>query len=245
VIEMIMPFPSNFRTYAVKGVSVRMPSVTSILHQFLPEADALKWWKESHPDWKEIMNYRAAVGTLTHHKIAEYFAERFSLEKPEPLNVKRMGIDKITDQMEIEAGAAMSYFDDFTNKFHLVPDAIETGVWHRIMKYAGTLDFKGKITFNGKTRRVILDWKTSSDIWESHELQTVAYKQAVLSDPECKDKIDSCVVVIVNPVKGLKIGRILDDKLAWDGFWDCFDRFQTLFRTVEEIVTKEEAGYYV
>jgi hypothetical protein len=228
---------TDFRYYQVEGVYGAMPSVTSILHEFLPEADALRWWKENNPDWKEIMNYRASVGTLTHHMIAEHLSSRFGLPKPEPLEMK------ITPQMEIEAGAAMSYFDDFVSRYELEPDAIEEKVWHRIMKYAGTLDYKGKIHYKGKCRKVILDWKTSSNIWESHELQTVAYKQAILSDVNCKDNIDACGVVIVNPIKGLKIGRIVDEKLAWDGFWECFDKFQRIFRTTEEIVTKDEAGY--
>jgi hypothetical protein len=148
-----------------------------------------------------------------------------------------------TDKMDIEAGASMSYFDDFINKYDLEPEAVETEIFHRIMKYKGTLDFRGKIRYKGVCRNVILDWKTSSDIWESHEMQTVAYKQALLTDFNNKNEVDACVVVIVNPIKGLKVGRVVNERLAWDQYWDCFDCYQRTYRTTEELITKDEAGY--
>ena len=76
----------------------------------------------------------------------------------------------------------------------------ETSVWHKKNFYAGTIDFIGKITIpkdckvyvNGKlttfaneaTLSCLLDWKTSSAIYDDYKLQTSAYAACIKQSPK-------------------------------------------------------------
>jgi hypothetical protein len=215
----------------------RMPSVTSLLHDFIPEGEGIKRWKDNTPDWKEKMSKAANVGTITHHNIANYLNDKFDLGKTlKPLEFK----EPIYPQVEIEACAAMSYFDDFIRHYKVEPLDVELEIYHKQLKYAGTLDFVGM--FGGVPS--VIDWKTSSSIWPTYQAQVVAYKKAVLSQEEiCKrlkiDKIERCVIVVVNQRNGLKVGEVIDENIAWDIFWGAYDRFQELFRPEKRIEKHE------
>jgi len=221
--------PANFRFYKLDGME--LPSVTSILGAF-GEADEKFKKFAATPEGKELLDFKAKVGTIVHNKIAEYFIKQFSLDKGKPMKVNF----QITQDMEIEAGAAMSYFDDFIKKFKVVPIEVEKKVWHRKMKYAGTADFLG--TINGIP--CVVDWKTSSTIRPDYPSQIMAYKQAMLSDEEFKTEIKMGVIVNINARKGLTVGKVIDEAKAWDGFLTPFGRFQTIFRNLYEQIDLNE-----
>lgn len=67
----------------------------------------------------------------------------------------------------------------------------EEAVWSAEHNFAGTVDFVGTIRVPeddshfaaelwGQRILILIDWKTSSAIWDEHELQAAAYRQAVL-----------------------------------------------------------------
>jgi hypothetical protein len=202
-----------------------MGSVTSILHHCLPESPSLVAWKERTKNWHDIMTFRGNVGTIVHNAISTYFSERYSI----PIETPRVDFEVTTD-MELEADLAMGSFSEFIRKFKLEPEEIEATVWHRKLRYAGRTDWIGWMN----DRRVLLDWKTSSNIWPNHTYQVVAYKQAYLSDPAAKGGITSCFVVVLNPTKGLMVGRVHDEKVAWGEWVGAFNKFQEQFRMEEE-----------
>jgi len=214
-----LPFPSNFRWYNVDGMI--LPSVTSILHEFTEETESLKKWKKSNTDWKEIMDFKAHVGTLVHNRIGNFFIDKYGLQDT-PQKVEF----EITDRMDIETEACLSYFNDFITKFKVEPHGIEIRSWHRKYKYAGTCDFVGLV--NGVES--LIDWKTSFSIYDSHKYQVVAYKRSLLSDKEFKYPIKRCIVVLVNARNGLKVGEIANEDKAWTGFMEPFNKFQMQYR---------------
>jgi hypothetical protein len=70
-------------------------------------------------------------------------------------------------------------------------------VWSEVYKYAGTLDFLGTISIPegdkmftpelwGNDIFILIDWKTSSGIWDEYEIQVAAYRQAVLEHIKAK-----------------------------------------------------------
>jgi hypothetical protein len=211
--------PENFRFYEIEGI--KMPSVTAILHTFTPESDGLQNWKKRTPNWTEVLKQKAMVGTIVHNNIAQYFIDKFDLKTElEPLELPI----PLPPETEIEASASMGYFDDFTKQYDIVPDGVEDRIWHRKMHYAGRIDFLGKL--NGIS--TLIDFKTSAGIYGSYLAQGVAYKKAILSNPNYKGKVERVVIVMINPIKGLVVGECLDEDIAWDTFWNAYDSFQQL-----------------
>lgn len=232
-----MALSPNFRWYMVDGQ--KYPSVTSLLHDFVDEPDSLKKWKDNVPNWKEIMKNAANVGTLVHHNIAQYYIDKFDLKQ----ELKPLGIKELIDsQVEIRAGAAMSYFDDFLRQFEFEPVAVEVETHHKVMKYAGTIDAPG---WWGKDREpAIVDWKTGSNIYPTYPAQVVAYEKMFLSQKELCEKfgikeIKRRMIVLINPLKGLTVGEVMDPSIAWDMFFGAFDKFQELFRPEKRLEKSE------
>jgi len=226
-----MPFPNNFRFYKVDGV--QMPSVTTILGEFGEENESFKKFARENA---EFLQFKANIGTVVHNRIAKYFIDNYKLKGKE-IKGEPMKIDfEITDDMEIEIGSAMSYFDDFIKKYKVEPIEIEKQIWHRKMKYAGTADFLGYVN----NILAVVDWKTSSSIYPDYPSQVTAYKQAILSEPDFKSEIKMCALVMVNARKGLTVGRVVDESKAWDGFLKPFNKFQAIYRLPYEQINIDE-----
>lgn len=224
-----MPFPVNFRLYDVEGM--KLPSVTTILHNFIPDDAGLKRWKANTPDWREQFEFKGKVGTLVHNRISEYFIDKFGVEG----EAQTVDFD-ITTDIELEARMCMSHFEEFVRKFNPIPKAVEVRVWHRVMKYAGTMDWVGQIN----DMDVIVDWKTSARIYPSHTYQISAYRQAYESDPEVKKKMDACVLIILNVRNGLTVGKVIDEDKAWKEYLGAFDEFQKVYRNPEDQIDIKE-----
>jgi len=218
-VQARLPFSSNFRWYKIDGML--LPSVTSILHEFTEESPSLVKWRERTPDWKEVMAHKAKVGTLVHNRVGEYFIDKFGVG-----GVPQKTEFEITDQIEIEAEACLSYFYDFIHKFKVEPVGVEIKSWHRKYKYAGTCDLVCKLN----NIMTLIDWKTSYAIYEHYQSQVLAYKKSLMSDPEFKHDIKRCVVVLLNARNGLKVGEVVSEEKAWKGFMSPFDKFQSQYR---------------
>jgi len=221
-----LPFPENFRFYRVDGME--LPSVTSILGEFGEKNESFKKFSK---DNAEFLKFKASIGTVVHNRIAQYFIDNFKL-KGTPMKVNF----PITDDMEIEISSAMSYFDDFIRKYKVEPIEVEKQMWHRKMKYAGTCDLVGYVN----NILAVVDWKTSSSIWPDYPPQLSAYKKALMSDPDFKGEIKMTVLVMVNARKGLTVGRVVDENIAWQQFLISFDRFQKIYRLPYEQIDINE-----
>jgi hypothetical protein len=55
---------------------------------------------------------------------------------------------------------------------------VEYTVWNERYRYAGTVDLKCRLKSDGYKNIWLVDCKTSSQLWPSHELQVSAYKRA-------------------------------------------------------------------
>jgi hypothetical protein len=219
----------EFRYYQIEGMS--LPSVTSILGNFLPEEEGLRRWKERVDNADAVMNRSAAIGTLVHYRIASFFAEKYHTP---PVMLDLQGAT-ITEEMSETANVIMSYFEDYLREWLTVPDKTECTLWHRKALYAGTADLIGHL---GK-EYTLLDWKTSSGIYPKHRAQAWAYKRALMSDPKWGRKIDQLAIVNLNAKKGLKV-EIVDEVEAEKIWWEAFENYQMATRPKDRWVKREE-----
>ncbi|OGC89245.1 MAG: hypothetical protein A2W25_04255 [candidate division Zixibacteria bacterium RBG_16_53_22] len=212
----------GIRWYTIAG-GAQLPSVTSILHNFLPEPPALAAWK-ARPTATADLKFAATLGTIAHYRIATIFAEAFHLPMVD------LELDKDAPPLDYDlingVKMAMVAFAKMMQKHELIPHIIEHSTWHQEMMYAGTVDFLGDL--DGVPS--LIDFKTSPQVRDSHRAQVVAYKRAVLSHPDARFKPQQAVVIVVSPVNGFKVEVVKDEDAAWDLFWTAFDNFQKAHR---------------
>jgi len=144
----------------------RVPSVTGII------GANLGWGKQQMFGWirkkamegidpNRIRDFAGEIGTVAHGLIEEYFTG-------EPFNIYEYPADAI-------AAARIAYqgFEAFAATHELECVHSEIPVVHEELEYGGTLDWVGKI--NGEM--VLLDFKTSNNIYLSHRIQQAAYME--------------------------------------------------------------------
>lgn len=174
---------SDGRFYEIAGVLY--PSVTTILQATMPQEQQerlLKWRQKTNATDAEsgtsVRDSAASRGTKIHELIAAWLTGN-PLDCPDELMEFWNPVRKII--------AALSS-----------PMAIESGIYHPTLRYAGTLDlvalWQGRVT--------IFDWKTSTRVkrldWMGDAaLQVTAYKAAF----EClyEIQVEQAVVVVISP----------------------------------------------
>lgn len=159
------------RVYTINGHTYcRVTSTLSIIAK-----DSLFSWYQSVGKAKaeKIIKDRQVLGTKVHTAFERILKETYdeTLEtNKEILNCVRM-------------------FKIFKYNTSLTPDALEQRLWNDEYMYAGTCDYIGKYTTwepycvrghkrGFKDALVILDWKTSRDIYPDYWLQVAAYAYA-------------------------------------------------------------------
>jgi hypothetical protein len=127
------------------------------------EKKALRYYYGKHgtKEAERLSRMEANTGTFAHSYIKSFFTgEVFR--------------DWDTVQQE-KYFSSVRNFHEFEEKFDLRPVFIEKTVYSLKYSFAGTFD---GLFWIGK-RLVLLDWKTSSGIWDSYQLQLVAYRVAL------------------------------------------------------------------
>ncbi|MFA5324523.1 MAG: hypothetical protein WC373_17735 [Smithella sp.] len=189
-----------------------IPSVTWIC-QYYPKGIAYMKWLASH-GWDEAEALKEEAGEYgTHaHKAAEML-----------LKGSVVRFDAVVDDRPLttqEYAAAMSFVDWF-NEYKPVVKKTELTVFSPDDRYAGTLDLYCEI----EGEPWIVDFKTSAQIWPSHEIQLSAYKHA--HNPEARIGV-------------VQLGYKYNKKKKWK-FTEIEDQFD-LFNASYRIWQKECAG---
>ena len=151
------------------NVIVWIPSVTWITGYY-PKGIAYMKWLASH-GWDEsqaLMEEAGEKGTYT-HKACEML-----------LKGSVVRFDTIVDDRCLtttEYANVMSFVEWF-NEYNPKVRKTEFTVFSPDDRYAGTLDIDCEMVFPRFEGEWIIDLKTSSNIWPSHELQLTGYKHA-------------------------------------------------------------------
>lgn len=148
----MISFDEATHTYTVDGVIV--PNVTSIMRGIVDYSNIPR----------HILDEASERGTYV-HKCCEMF------------------LWGTLDESSVEPGY-MPYLDAFKlflGDTYFIVEHIEERVYHRKLKYAGTVDMIGifpPIRTNGNSKRALIDIKTTFKLMKSTGPQTAAYKDA-------------------------------------------------------------------
>lgn len=165
------------------------PSVTTITRRMLEEPPGIKMWKLRNKNWKEEMNYKAKIGTISHYRILRKFS-------PSTLKLPELKFSDFPENATMYADIAESMFDDLGLDISN-PIYVEHIVRNHEYRYAGTLDMAARI--NGKF--TLVDLKTSAydkryGIREEYKLQLGGYYGAFDHKGE---KPEAAAIIYINP----------------------------------------------
>jgi hypothetical protein len=156
----------------------KLPSVTQILREMMPEPQGLKYWKNKNPEWERMLKERGNIGTLVHYHI---------LNKLSPLELEPPDIDlkEYPDDIYYLLENAVEMWEHL----YLNIEPLEVEQFHKNDKYCGTLDLLGILD----DEVVLFDLKTSKAIYDNHLLQLGGYAGLLEDFP------DKAMIISIHP----------------------------------------------
>ncbi len=146
----------------------KFPSVTSIL-SLVPKPALEEWKRRMGKDAKRIAAEAAVIGTVCHYRILN----RYSIRQLEPPTVHLPWKDSLEwlEELNYRAELAEQMWEEAVKDADLTPLYVEHTLVSREHRFAGTFDLLAKI----KDFNVLIDLKTSKELWDTYKLQLGAY----------------------------------------------------------------------
>jgi hypothetical protein len=176
----------------------KLPSVTKILREMLPEPIGLKIWKQKTPQWETVFKEKACVGTLVHYRILN----KLCTEELESPNIQ---INEYPKDIVSIVENALAMWDSL----NLEVEPIEVEQFHKNEKYCGTLDLLGVY----EDEVILFDLKTSKTVYDTHLLQLGGYAGLLDNYPDGGMVISIHPFLETNPELNVKTKKIDSSKL--------------------------------
>jgi hypothetical protein len=175
--------------YWIKNKKIYVPAVNHIIRIGYPKGDRFyNYLLRATPDEAEKkLRTAGEEGARTHDAIRD-------LINGDQVDLDRRYYNELTDRYESlspEEWLNLESFALWAERYQPQVLGHEMAIWSDRFTFAGTLDFIGTIRVPegdklfaeelwGKRILIILDWKTSSGIWDEYELQVASYRVAAL-----------------------------------------------------------------
>jgi len=160
-----------------------VPSVTTVIKNIGWSTGMLMAWQnrlwEQGKDPRKASKEACDIGTLTHELIEHWI---FGQDEYEPE-------EGVTNQMIIDASDGLNKYIKWSEDNNVEYLESEIRVVSEEYQYGGTADCIAKI--DGEI--VLIDFKTSKGVYDSHLVQLGAYKNVI--EEQTGYKIDRCMVV--------------------------------------------------
>jgi hypothetical protein len=208
----------ELRFYEKEGQQyVSVTTVTGI-----PMKYALLLWYGKHGivKAKELSEEALSIGSAVHKWIDNDI--RTNLYEEPSAKIKR----------------AIDNYEIFSSTYRPVPELTEQVVYHPTCGYAGTFD--GLFKIEGKP--VLLDWKTSSSMYDEYRLQLEAYYRAGLATGLLPKSTELWVVRLDKEEEidvDKDIYRFKPNKTVFKAFLHLLGYFKTMEK-VTELIKKEK-----
>lgn len=146
----------------------KFPSVTTILNATL-ERPELEIWREITPDADKIAAEAAVIGSACHYRILS----RYSIRQLEPPTVYLpwKNLERWIEEIAYRSELAEVMWNETIDGISFEPLYVEHSLISREHRYAGTFDLLAEI----EGKRVLIDLKTSKELWSEYKLQLGAY----------------------------------------------------------------------
>lgn len=207
---------------------IGVPSVTWIAQSY-PKGTAYYRWLAEH-GWDEAEAIKTAAGD----KGSKVHLAIEAILRGEEVRIDSQFMSKENGQLEeltLEECDCLLSFVAWHKEANPTALASEIVVFSDSHGYAGTVDFVCRIG----DQFWIIDFKTSQQIWPSHELQLSAYKRAFVTGENSVDGFDPADIHLAILQVGYRKNK------AGFKFTEIEDKF-SLFLSAQEIWRNEHAG---
>jgi len=176
----------------------RLPSVTTIL-SLVPKPALERWRDRLGEEADKISAEAAVVGSVCHFRILN----KLSIRQLDPPAIFLPWKDSLEwlEELNYRAEIAEQMWHDLTANIDLTPLYVEHTLISRKHRFAGTLDLLARIY--GKN--VLIDLKTSKELWETYKLQLGAY---YLLCEENNINVDMGMLVKLHPFEPISSGTV-------------------------------------
>lgn len=219
-----------------------VPSVTWIAQSYPKGIGYFKWLAEKGWDEAEAIKTQAGdKGTKVHLAIEDVLlGNEVRIDSKYP--------NKTTEQMEEltieECDAILSFIswkEEMEKEWTIETLASEVAVFSVKNNYAGTIDWIVKLTHKetAEVRVLIIDFKTSQQVWQSHGIQVNAYKESIVNGENAITGIPGGFDLAQIEMGILQVGYLKNKaRYKYNEIEDDFD----MFLTVQKIWNREHEG---
>lgn len=175
-----------------------LPSVTTVIDQ-KPEPKGLKYWKQKYDGtngnehWEDILSYKANRGTMIHYNLLNEFAPDDMFGRNEEDSTEQLKLEGNWERYREELGFAEDAWKEIKEIRGISAENVldvECFVTNTGIGYAGQFDL---LYIDDDGNLVLSDLKTSKRVYDKHQMQLIAYDNALSLD------IDVLEVVRIHP----------------------------------------------
>ncbi len=175
--------------YWIKDQRMFVPAVNHVIRVGFPKGERFyDYLLNAHPDEaRRRLATAGEEGARSHEAIRD-------LIRGDRINLDTRYFNELTDRYEPlsrDEWSNIEAFYEWCMKYDPHVAFYETAVWSKTHRFAGTIDFIGTISVSegdklfpkeswGTRILILIDWKTSSGIWDEYELQVASYRKAAL-----------------------------------------------------------------
>jgi len=175
-----------------------LPSVTTVLDE-MPTPQGLKYWKQKYDGtngnkhWEDILNYKANRGTMIHYNLLNEFAPDDMFGRNEEDSTEELKLEGDWERYRDELKFAQEAWKEI-KEIRGISDEnvldVECFVTNEGIGYAGQFDL---LYIDNSGDLVLSDLKTSKRVYDKHQMQLIAYDNALSLD------IDVLEVIRIHP----------------------------------------------
>lgn len=142
---------------------------------------------------------------------------------------QKVGLEPVISQ---EALWAYMVWEDWTKTVNFKPILCEQMVYSKRYGYAGTMDLLAEIDIDGKTHKILADYKTSKGIYAESSLQNTAYVHALIEMGHAEPPLDGMVIrlpkVATDDKPEMKFIAWEEQEVLFDAFLHTFELWKWL-----------------
>lgn len=164
----------NWNYYFKKSANRYAPAVNHVIKAGFNKGPRFMQWLLSvnQDEAKKILESAGDRGTRVHQAIRDLLnGQEVKIDSKYPSDLAKGRFEPLTNEEWDCVRGFANWVLDYKPEVYKQEEAIFSDAYN----FAGTIDFLGTVELKGQRIPILIDWKTSSGVWDEYKLQTAAY----------------------------------------------------------------------